>query len=96
VIDRVISPNGKFRVLVTPDPEDEPWPTLVRAGSGAYGWAMLNNVALGYELWRQFNGFPPDMVRELDLSNGYQNGKLDDKESKAADKPEEDEEKKQK
>ncbi|MCU0441654.1 MAG: HlyD family secretion protein [Bacteroidia bacterium] len=77
VIDRVNSPNGKFRILVTPDPEDDPWPELVRAGSGAYGWAMLNNVALGYELWRQFNGFPPDMVKELDLSNGYSNGKSD-------------------
>lgn len=85
VIDRVNSPNGKFRVLITPDPEDEPWPTLVRAGSGAYGWAMLNNVALGYELWRQFNGFPPDMVKELDLSNGYANGKSDDKESTGED-----------
>lgn len=65
VIDRVNSQNGKFRVLVIPDPKDEPWPELVRAGSGVYGWAMLNNVFLGYELWRQFNGFPPDMIEEI-------------------------------
>jgi len=65
VIDRVNSKNGKFRVLITPDPEDEPWPDLIRAGGGVYGWAMLNNVLLGYELWRQFNGFPPDMVKSI-------------------------------
>ncbi len=63
VIDKVNSENGKFRVLITPDPEDYAWPELVRAGSGVYGWAMLNNVTLGYELWRQFNGFPPDMLQ---------------------------------
>ena len=69
VIDRVNSPNGLFRILVIPDPDDEPWPELVRAGSGAYGWAMLNNVPLGYELWRQFNSFPPDMVKDLEQMN---------------------------
>jgi membrane fusion protein, adhesin transport system len=94
VIDRVNSPNGKFRILITADPEDEPWPELVRAGSGAYGWAMLNNVALGYELWRQFNGFPPDMVKELDLSNGYSNGKSDAE--KASDEEEKNQDKKNK
>lgn len=65
VIDRVNSDNGKFRVLITPDPDDVPWPDLVRPGGGVYGWAMLNNVTLGYELWRQFNGFPPDMLYDL-------------------------------
>lgn len=69
VIDRVNSQNGKFRVLVVPDPQDDPWPELVRAGSGVYGWAMLNNVFLGYELWRQFNGFPPDMLEDVSNSN---------------------------
>jgi hypothetical protein len=23
------------------------------------GWILLDRVRLGYELWRQFNGFPP-------------------------------------
>jgi hypothetical protein len=53
--------------LVLPDPNDEPWPELVRAGSGVYGWAMLKNVTIGYELWRQFNGFPPDYINELEV-----------------------------
>jgi multidrug resistance efflux pump len=64
-VDRVNSSNGLFRVLVVPDPNDEGWPDLVRAGGGIYGWAMLKNVQVWYELWRQFNGFPPDFIRDL-------------------------------
>jgi multidrug resistance efflux pump len=58
--DKAASPNGKFRILITPDPEDEPWPDLIRLGSGAYGIALLKNVPVWYELWRNLNGFPPD------------------------------------
>ncbi len=61
VIDRVASANGQFRVLVTPDPNDEPWPEQLRLGSGVYGWAALNNVRVWFELWRQLNGFPPSI-----------------------------------
>lgn len=60
VIDKVATKDGKFRVLVVPNPKEDPWPEKVRIGTGANGWAMLNNVLLCYELWRQFNGFPPD------------------------------------
>jgi multidrug efflux pump subunit AcrA (membrane-fusion protein) len=78
VIDKVNSANGKFRVLITPDPDDVVWPELIRAGSGVYGWAMLNNVMLGYELWRQFNGFPPDMVKNIEsASSGMTKSKED-------------------
>ncbi len=59
VIDQVASPNGKFRVIVVPDPDDEPWPAQLRLGSGVNGWAMLDDVPLWFELWRQLNGFPP-------------------------------------
>jgi multidrug efflux pump subunit AcrA (membrane-fusion protein) len=59
VIDQVASANGKFRVLIVPDPNDEPWPAQLRLGSGVYGWAMLDEVPLWFELWRQLNGFPP-------------------------------------
>jgi multidrug resistance efflux pump len=65
-VDRVNSTNGQFRVLVMPDPNEEPWPELVRAGGGVYGWAMLKNVSVWYELWRQFNGFPPDFIGEFE------------------------------
>ncbi|WP_299755953.1 HlyD family efflux transporter periplasmic adaptor subunit [uncultured Pontibacter sp.] len=56
--------NGKYRMLVVPDPEKEPWPDALRVGSGVYGWAMLNTVPIWYELWRQLNNFPPDYTEE--------------------------------
>lgn len=59
-IDNFISENGKFRILVAPDPDEEPWPTGLRVGGGANGIALLKDVPIWYELWRQFNGFPPD------------------------------------
>lgn len=60
-IDSAASANGKFRVLVRPDPED-PWPSqnFLRFGGRAKGWVMLNTVSIGYELWRQMNSFPPE------------------------------------
>jgi multidrug efflux pump subunit AcrA (membrane-fusion protein) len=59
-IDNFISPNGKYRVLVAQDPQDHPWPEAVRVGAGSSTMTLLNDVAIGYELWRQINGFPPD------------------------------------
>lgn len=61
VIDNIDS-QGQYRILVTPDPAHEAWPKLLRVGSGVYGWALLDNVPIWYELWRQVNGFPPDYV----------------------------------
>lgn len=61
VIDRVNSVNGEFRILITPDPDDEPWPEQLRMGSGTKGWVMLDNVPVWYEIWRQLNGFPPSL-----------------------------------
>lgn len=58
--DKAAGPNGNFRVLVAPDPDTEPWPELLRLGSGVYGIALLKNVPVWYELWRNLNGFPPD------------------------------------
>ncbi|WP_127844512.1 HlyD family secretion protein [Psychroflexus aestuariivivens] len=59
-VERSISPNGKFRVLVKPDPKGPEWPDAIRAGSGARTLALLENVPIWYEIWRQINGFPPD------------------------------------
>lgn len=61
VIDRTISPDGTYRILVVPDPSDDAWPAEVRLGSGVLGWAMLNEVRVWYELWRVLNGFPPSI-----------------------------------
>lgn len=63
VIDNVDS-KGKYRILVVPDPEEEPWPEAVRLGSGVYGWALLKDVPIWYEIWRQLNGFPADYMGE--------------------------------
>ncbi len=53
---------GNFRIVVRPD-EDEPWPSAryLRQGVRANGWVLLEDVRLGYELWRQLNGFPPSL-----------------------------------
>jgi multidrug efflux pump subunit AcrA (membrane-fusion protein) len=52
--------HGRFRVLVVPDGTGE-WPSsrYLRQGVQTSGWILLNQVTLGFELWRQFNGFPP-------------------------------------
>jgi multidrug resistance efflux pump len=60
VIDRVNSANGKFRILVVPKKKGE-WPAAIRQGSGVFGWVMLSDVPIWYELWRQLNGFPPNL-----------------------------------
>jgi multidrug resistance efflux pump len=65
-VERTASPNGKFRVLVEPDPEEEDWPDVIRAGSGARTLALLNDVPVWYEVWRQINGFPPDYYKPND------------------------------
>jgi adhesin transport system membrane fusion protein len=59
-IDNFTNEKGEYRILVAPDPNDVAWPPGIRVGAGARGMALLNNVPLGYELWRQFNGFPPN------------------------------------
>lgn len=62
-VETNISPNGYYRMLVAPDPNKEPWPDLIRPGSGVEGIALLNDVPVWYEIWRQLNGFPPDFYR---------------------------------
>ncbi|MBC7926266.1 MAG: HlyD family efflux transporter periplasmic adaptor subunit [Bryobacteraceae bacterium] len=61
LVDSTDDGKGKFRVLAGPDPNDEPWPTTtyLRQGVRSKGWILLDTVPLGFELWRQFNGFPP-------------------------------------
>lgn len=62
-IDNFISENGKYRVFVAPDEDDETWPESLRVGSGANGMALLKDVPIWYELWRNLNGFPPDYYK---------------------------------
>ncbi|MCC6373131.1 MAG: HlyD family efflux transporter periplasmic adaptor subunit [Bacteroidia bacterium] len=57
-IDKVISENGKFRVLAINTNNE--WPKALQVGAGVKALVMLNNVPVIYELWRQINGFPPE------------------------------------
>ncbi len=61
LVDPTDSGNGRFRMLVVPDDEDDPWPhdRWLRQGVRTKGWVLLDRVRLWYELWRQLNGFPP-------------------------------------
>lgn len=63
VIDYVSSNPGEFRILITPDRTEDPWPQQLRVGSGTKGWVMLDNVPVWYEIWRQLNGFPPSLYK---------------------------------
>ncbi|WP_248723948.1 HlyD family secretion protein [Seonamhaeicola sp. ML3] len=59
-IERYISANGKYRVLLAPDTNDHEWPEAIRVGSGARTIALLEDVPIWFELWRQINSFPPN------------------------------------
>ncbi len=65
LVDPTADDKGYFRILVEPDPSDQPWPDqdYLRQGVRAQGWVVLNRVSLGWELWRRLNTFPP--VREV-------------------------------
>ncbi len=60
LVDAMSRNDGDFRILVVPDKNEEPWPSsrALRQGARSKGWVLLDEVRLGYELWRQFNGFP--------------------------------------
>ncbi|HEY5686870.1 MAG TPA: biotin/lipoyl-binding protein [Yeosuana sp.] len=62
-IENFISDNGKYRILLAPDPEDHSWPTAIRVGSGAKTIALLEDVPIWFELWRQINSFPPNFYQ---------------------------------
>jgi multidrug efflux pump subunit AcrA (membrane-fusion protein) len=72
-VETSISPNGLFRVMVKEDPEDRKWPEVLKLGGGASGIALLKDVPVWYELWRNINGFPPEYYK---LGNdGYEEKK---------------------
>jgi multidrug efflux pump subunit AcrA (membrane-fusion protein) len=66
-IDPTDNGLGLFRAVIVPD---EPWPDVqyLRQGVRVHGWVQLGKVPLWYELWRQFNGFPPESVLEKNVS----------------------------
>lgn len=62
-IENFISPNGKYRVLIAPDKNDQEWPKQLSIGAGAQTIALLNNVPVWFEIWRTLNGFPPNYYK---------------------------------
>lgn len=59
-VESNISPNGLFKALVIEDKHEKRWPPKIKMGTGVQGIAILNDVPIWYELWRNINGFPPD------------------------------------
>lgn len=60
-VDATDDGKGHFRVMVVPDERKQKWPEdrFLRQGASAHGWILLEKVAVGYEIWRLLNGFPP-------------------------------------
>jgi multidrug resistance efflux pump len=59
-VESNINANGLFKALVVEDKNQKPWPDQIKMGAGVKGIAILNDVPVWYELWRNINGFPPD------------------------------------
>lgn len=64
-VDSTDDGQGRFRVLVTPDGE-QAWPDApyLRQGARTNAWILLDQVPLGYEVWRRLNGFPPSVAMD--------------------------------
>ena len=67
-IDNFISNNGLYRVLVSQDKNDYPWPEALRVGAGTKNMLLLKDVSIWYEIWRNINGFPPDYYKTTNSS----------------------------
>lgn len=72
-VERNRNDNGMFRLLVIEDVADRQWPLDLKLGTGAVGFALLKDVPVWYELWRQINGFPADYYKPIN------NAKVDKK-----------------
>ncbi|UPQ77509.1 HlyD family secretion protein [Chryseobacterium nepalense] len=69
-IENNISANGLFKALIVEDKTQKRWPPKIRMGTGVQGIAILNDVPVWYELWRNINGFPPDYYEVKTAKNG--------------------------
>lgn len=75
-VDPADDGKGRFRVQVQATEEDA-WPSerFLRQGVRANGWILLSQVTLGYEIWRQLNGFPPVISTDEPSSDNKKSGK---------------------
>lgn len=68
-VDATDNGKGKFRVVVRPDGESDPWPEeKLKQGVRVNAWVLLEQVPLWYEIWRNMNGFPPEITPDEDGS----------------------------
>ena len=73
--------KGNFKIIVGPDPQDpkqEKWPDsrYLRQGVRAKGWVILTTVPLGFEIWRQLNGFPPTIDKSMPSEENTKDPKM--------------------
>lgn len=89
--DALAGADGRVRILITPDPDDEPWPEqrFLRQGVRVSGQVQLDTVSAGYEIWRQLNAFPPSVNKEPkdSASKDFGKGKSSSKKAKGPKKP---------
>ena len=78
-VDKVISENGKFRVLAIEEKHD--WPISTQVGGGVQGLVLLKSVPVFYEMWRKLNGFPPEFYEQYSATKTDKKQK-DDKKNK--------------
>lgn len=62
-VESDVSENGMFKVLIRENEAYRKWPKELKIGTGANGIALLKNVPIWYELWRNINSFPPDYYK---------------------------------
>lgn len=75
-VENNISANGLFKAFVIEDKNEKQWPPKIKMGAGVQGIAILNDVPVWYELWRNINGFPPDYYEiKNDQSIKYEKAK---------------------
>lgn len=69
-VESYISPNQKFKILVTEKNSAKPWPPNLKQGTGVRAIVLLNDVPIWYEIWRSINGFPPNFYGLDNKSEG--------------------------
>lgn len=64
-VDPTDNGTGTFRVMIVADENYPNWPTarFLRQGISAKGWILMENVTIGYEIWRLLNGFPARVIQ---------------------------------
>ncbi len=62
-IENVSRQKGYYYAMIVEDKNDDPWPEeqYLKVGTQATVWVLMNEVTLGYEIWRLILAQPPQM-----------------------------------